>query len=197
MTGACYFRLLVLVSPLFSPPPPLISSPPPPPLLPPPPDPPKNPSCVHSAYILSSAAGHTFQPNNETFLPQYQLDSSHVVFPAVNTKENTYRTVLLSNTGTTPIMFDIAKDPSKWVVVCTLLMSVELGLSILLKHVLSCAQASYLQTVESLVPLGMFCGWQGCWRTSSLTEFCVCNHVQHLCNHRFIMKQAVSIMHHL
>ena len=142
-----------LLPPFFPPPPPPFSLHPSPPS-PPPPTPrpilPQN-SCVHSAYFLSSATGHTFQPNNETFLPQYQLDSSHVVFPAVNTKESTYRTVLLSNTGTTPIMFDIAKDPSKWVVICAPLMSVELGLSVLFKHVLSCAQVSYLQAVESLV----------------------------------------------
>jgi hypothetical protein len=51
--------------------------------------------------------------NNETFFPQYQLDTSQVVFPAVNAKESAYRTVVLSNTGTTPIMYNLAKDPDK------------------------------------------------------------------------------------
>ncbi|KAK7113832.1 cilia- and flagella-associated protein 65-like isoform X2 [Littorina saxatilis] len=61
--------------------------------------------------ITLTCTGHTFQPNNETFLPQYLLDSPHVVFPAVNTKESAYSTVLLTNTGTTPIMYDLTKDP--------------------------------------------------------------------------------------
>ena len=49
-------------------------------------------------------------PKHETFLPRFMLDSSRVVFPAVNTSEAAYRTVLLSNTGTTPILFDFEKD---------------------------------------------------------------------------------------
>ncbi|XP_064598008.1 LOW QUALITY PROTEIN: cilia- and flagella-associated protein 65-like [Liolophura sinensis] len=57
-----------------------------------------------------TCVGHTFMPNNETFLPRYTLDDSRVVFPAVNANEATYRTILLTNTGTTPIMFDIEKD---------------------------------------------------------------------------------------
>ncbi|XP_076448439.1 cilia- and flagella-associated protein 65-like [Babylonia areolata] len=60
--------------------------------------------------LTLTCSGQTFQPNNETFLPQYQLDTHRVVFPAVNTKESTYRTVLVTNTGTTPIMYDLAKD---------------------------------------------------------------------------------------
>ena len=52
-------------------------------------------------------------PNNETFLPKYMMDSDNLVFPAVNAKESTYRTILMTNTGTTPIMFDLEKDPSK------------------------------------------------------------------------------------
>lgn len=61
--------------------------------------------------ITLTCTGQTFQPNNETFLPEYVLDSPHIVFPAVNTKETAYRTVLLSNTGTTPIMYNLSKDP--------------------------------------------------------------------------------------
>lgn len=58
-------------------------------------------------------SGHTFMPNNETFLPRYTLDSPTLVFPAVNAKEATYRTMLLNNTGTTPIFFDVEKDPTR------------------------------------------------------------------------------------
>ncbi|XP_069108657.1 cilia- and flagella-associated protein 65-like isoform X1 [Argopecten irradians] len=59
-----------------------------------------------------TCAGHTFQPNNETFLPRLSLDSQRLIFPAVNTKESTYRTVLFTNNGTTPIFYDVEKDPS-------------------------------------------------------------------------------------
>ena len=53
--------------------------------------------------------------NNETFLPRYNLDPSQVVFPAVNAKESTYRTVLMSNTGSTPILFDVEKEPTRYI----------------------------------------------------------------------------------
>lgn len=62
--------------------------------------------------LTLTCTGHTFQPNNETFLPRYKLDSSHVIFPAVNSKESAFRTVLLTNTATTPLMYNLAKDPS-------------------------------------------------------------------------------------
>lgn len=62
--------------------------------------------------LTLSCTGHTFMPNNETFLPRIILDSANIVFPAVNAKESTYRTVLMKNTGTTPILFDVEKDTS-------------------------------------------------------------------------------------
>ncbi|WAR10588.1 CFA65-like protein [Mya arenaria] len=62
--------------------------------------------------LTLNCTGHTFMPNNETFLPRYTLDSAQLVFPAVNTKESTYRTLLMTNNGTTPILFDLQKDPS-------------------------------------------------------------------------------------
>ena len=60
--------------------------------------------------LTVTATGHTFMSNQETFLPRYHLDSPQVVFPAVNATESTYRTVLLSNTGTTPILYDFDRD---------------------------------------------------------------------------------------
>ncbi|OWF45565.1 hypothetical protein KP79_PYT24425 [Mizuhopecten yessoensis] len=59
-----------------------------------------------------TCTGHTFQPNNETFLPRLSLDSQRLIFPAVNTKESTYRTLLFTNNGTTPIFYDVEKDPT-------------------------------------------------------------------------------------
>lgn len=56
------------------------------------------------------ATGDTFMAKHETFLPRFMLDSNRVVFPAVNAHESAYRTVLLSNTGTTPILYDFQKD---------------------------------------------------------------------------------------
>ena len=57
--------------------------------------------------------GHTFLPNNETFLPRYMLDPGDLIFPAVNAHEPTYRTLALSNLGTTPLLFDFDKDPDR------------------------------------------------------------------------------------
>jgi len=54
-------------------------------------------------------------PNNETFWPRYSLDSSNLVFPAVNAKEATYRTFLMTNSGATPILYDLDKDPTWYV----------------------------------------------------------------------------------
>ncbi|XP_071101269.1 cilia- and flagella-associated protein 65-like isoform X1 [Haliotis cracherodii] len=62
--------------------------------------------------LTVSCTGHTFMPNNETFLPRYDVNSPKLVFPAVNAKESTYRTLCVRNTGTTPILFDVEKDPS-------------------------------------------------------------------------------------
>ncbi|XP_052080289.1 cilia- and flagella-associated protein 65-like [Mytilus californianus] len=59
-----------------------------------------------------TCSGQTFLPNNETFLPRFTLDTSRLVFPAVNTKESAYRTLQMRNTGTTPIFFDVQKDPN-------------------------------------------------------------------------------------
>lgn len=72
--------------------------------------------CISYDFYLYGfkSTGQTFQANNETFLPRLTFDTSHLVFPAVNTKESTYRTILLTNNGTTPIMFDVLKDPTKY-----------------------------------------------------------------------------------
>ena len=68
---------------------------------------------VFTNIVLISNSGHTFMPNNETFLPRYKMDTPHLVFPAVNAKESTYRTVLVQNEGTTPILYDMEKDESR------------------------------------------------------------------------------------
>ncbi|XP_071497349.1 cilia- and flagella-associated protein 65-like [Diadema antillarum] len=62
--------------------------------------------------LTVSAVGQTFQPNNETFLPRYTLDTRKLVFPAVDIGDSIYKTLLLSNEGTTPIHFNIPDDPS-------------------------------------------------------------------------------------
>ncbi|XP_041477861.1 LOW QUALITY PROTEIN: cilia- and flagella-associated protein 65-like [Lytechinus variegatus] len=62
--------------------------------------------------LTVAAVGQTFQPNNETFLPRYTLDTKKLVFPAVDIGDSIYKTLLLSNAGTTPIHFTIPDDPS-------------------------------------------------------------------------------------
>ncbi|KAH9495755.1 Cilia- and flagella-associated protein 65 [Bulinus truncatus] len=54
--------------------------------------------------------GNTFLPNNDTFLPQMSLSPSLLVFPAVNVGESSHRTIVLSNTGNTPILYDFTKS---------------------------------------------------------------------------------------
>ncbi|KAL4217273.1 hypothetical protein ACF0H5_023724 [Mactra antiquata] len=63
--------------------------------------------------LTLNCTGHTFMPNNETFLPKYSLNSELLVFPAVNAQESTYRTLLMTNTGITPILYDIEKDANR------------------------------------------------------------------------------------
>ncbi|XP_015270852.1 PREDICTED: coiled-coil domain-containing protein 108 [Gekko japonicus] len=53
--------------------------------------------------------GHTFEPGQEHFIPQYTLDY-HKVFPPVCQKTTTYCSMLLCNTGTTPISFHISLE---------------------------------------------------------------------------------------
>nr|XP_054763244.1 cilia- and flagella-associated protein 65-like [Lytechinus pictus] len=60
--------------------------------------------------LTVAAVGQTFQPN-ETFLPRYTLDTKKLVFPAVDIGDSIYKTMLLSNAGTTPIHFTIPDDP--------------------------------------------------------------------------------------
>ncbi|XP_050388962.1 cilia- and flagella-associated protein 65 [Patella vulgata] len=61
--------------------------------------------------LTLTCTGHTFMPHHETFWPRYTLDNPKVVFNAVNTQESTYRTILMTNTGTTPIFLDMESDP--------------------------------------------------------------------------------------
>jgi len=53
---------------------------------------------------------NTFQPNNETYLPRTALIPPVVVFPAINTGEAAYRTLVMANTGDTPIMYNLAES---------------------------------------------------------------------------------------
>ncbi|CAG5126792.1 unnamed protein product, partial [Candidula unifasciata] len=50
---------------------------------------------------------HTFMPNNDTFLPHAVIEPRVVVFSAVNTGESTHETLLMVNTGDTPILYDL------------------------------------------------------------------------------------------
>ncbi|XP_059144553.1 cilia- and flagella-associated protein 65-like [Physella acuta] len=59
--------------------------------------------------LTLSCIGHTFLPNNETFLPRTSIFPSVLVFPAVNTGESSYRSIVVQNTGDTPILFDLHK----------------------------------------------------------------------------------------
>ncbi|XP_078085417.1 cilia- and flagella-associated protein 65 [Mustelus asterias] len=57
--------------------------------------------------LTVNVQGHTFQPEQEHFIPKYTLDSAEMVLPAVNEKGIIYKTLLLKNTGNLPIMFSL------------------------------------------------------------------------------------------
>ncbi|XP_013095381.2 cilia- and flagella-associated protein 65-like isoform X1 [Biomphalaria glabrata] len=54
--------------------------------------------------------GNTFMPNNEPFYPHMSLSPPMLAFPAVNVGESSHRTIILSNTGNTPIMYDFTNS---------------------------------------------------------------------------------------
>ncbi|XP_038048739.1 cilia- and flagella-associated protein 65-like [Patiria miniata] len=62
--------------------------------------------------LTVSAIGHTFQPNNQTFLPKLSLDTNKVVFPAVDSGDSIYKTILITNDGSTPIQYAVPEDPT-------------------------------------------------------------------------------------
>nr|XP_056708024.1 cilia- and flagella-associated protein 65 [Euleptes europaea] len=53
--------------------------------------------------------GHTFEPGRQHFTPQYTLDC-YKVFPPVCQNTNTYSSMLLCNTGTTAIVFNMSLE---------------------------------------------------------------------------------------
>lgn len=57
-------------------------------------------------------AGHTFAAHYDTYVPRVSVIPDRLVFPAVNTNDTAYRTVLLTNQGTTPVVFDLEHDPN-------------------------------------------------------------------------------------
>nr|XP_034983136.1 cilia- and flagella-associated protein 65 isoform X1 [Zootoca vivipara] len=59
--------------------------------------------------LAISLRGHTFQPGRQHFIPKYDLDC-HKVFPPVSPNITTYRSMLLSNVGTTAISFSLSRE---------------------------------------------------------------------------------------
>ncbi|XP_048341402.1 LOW QUALITY PROTEIN: cilia- and flagella-associated protein 65 [Sphaerodactylus townsendi] len=53
--------------------------------------------------------GHTFEPRQQHFIPQYTLDC-HKVFPPVRPNTTTYCSMLLCNTGTAAISFNMSLE---------------------------------------------------------------------------------------
>ncbi|RUS91152.1 hypothetical protein EGW08_001065, partial [Elysia chlorotica] len=54
--------------------------------------------------------GHTFMPGNETFLPRQAILPQVIVFPAINSGESAYRTLVMGNMGDTPITYDLTSS---------------------------------------------------------------------------------------
>ena len=64
-------------------------------------------------------------PNQEVFLPKYQLDPLEMAVSVVNPNEATYRTVYFENIGPTPILFELDKDTSGLVIVVVILTATK------------------------------------------------------------------------
>ncbi|XP_072117075.1 cilia- and flagella-associated protein 65 isoform X2 [Mobula birostris] len=56
-------------------------------------------------FLTVKVQANTFQTGHEHFIPNFTLDSPEVVLPAVYEKGTVYRTLLLKNTGDTPMTF--------------------------------------------------------------------------------------------
>ncbi|XP_071942190.1 cilia- and flagella-associated protein 65-like [Antedon mediterranea] len=59
-----------------------------------------------------NAIGQTFQHGQQTFMPRLIFDKKELVFPAVDVNGSVYKTVLMTNSGTTPIRYEFDSDPS-------------------------------------------------------------------------------------
>lgn len=71
-----------------------------------------NDKTVCASWSLSVySTGDTFEPGHEPFLPRCQTDTSAVLFPPALPDQPVYRTLLLKNSGETPISFNFEDDP--------------------------------------------------------------------------------------
>ncbi|XP_069083229.1 cilia- and flagella-associated protein 65 [Pleurodeles waltl] len=57
--------------------------------------------------VTIRALGHTFEPGQQHFIPDCVLDSPKVLFPAVSQGSPSHRSLLLQNTGTSPLTFKV------------------------------------------------------------------------------------------
>ncbi|XP_069792043.1 cilia- and flagella-associated protein 65 isoform X3 [Narcine bancroftii] len=58
-------------------------------------------------FLTVHVQASTFQPGHEHFIPNFALDSPKVMLPAMYEKGTAYRTLLLKNTGDTPLTFSL------------------------------------------------------------------------------------------
>ena len=58
-------------------------------------------------------SGETFEPNHEPFLPRYDTDTPALLFPPTLPDQAVFRTLLLKNTGDTPMAFNVSLHESK------------------------------------------------------------------------------------
>lgn len=61
--------------------------------------------------LTLSVSGHTFSGINSTFLPQVELQSDRMSFPATCDNEASYRTMLVKNVGSTPHLYQFIQNP--------------------------------------------------------------------------------------
>lgn len=71
-------------------------------------------------YVITSkyvcvCAGNTFPANVEHFVPHCEFDSSSIALDAVAPNQVSYQTVMLTNNGSTPILFEIDREKLEYV----------------------------------------------------------------------------------
>ncbi|XP_077974570.1 cilia- and flagella-associated protein 65-like [Styela clava] len=60
--------------------------------------------------LTVSVSGHTFSGKNNTFLPNVEIGANELTFAATPDNEDSYRTMLLKNNGTTPVLYQFNQN---------------------------------------------------------------------------------------
>ncbi|KAJ3221474.1 hypothetical protein HK099_003484 [Clydaea vesicula] len=60
--------------------------------------------------LTPTVLGNTFPPGQDSFIPKVNINSDRIDFPACYVDKSVYRTIRITNTGDTPVMFSFLDD---------------------------------------------------------------------------------------